>query len=86
MDQLQNEAPKKPTVRSEVVERTITLLLAGLGLVAALAWNEAILSLFKDLFPQGGGLAYKFGYAILVTIIVVFLSMHIQKIKPKVEK
>ncbi|MBI2984207.1 MAG: hypothetical protein HYY50_01105 [Candidatus Kerfeldbacteria bacterium] len=57
----------------------VTLLLGGLSLVAALAWNEAILGLFRELFPQGGGLVYKFGYAIVVTVLIVLISTRLRR-------
>jgi len=58
----------------------LTLLIGGLGLVAALAWNDAVLGLFAKLFPQNDALAYKFGYAFLVTAIVVFLSIRLRRL------
>ncbi|NIT03524.1 hypothetical protein GTO10_01110 [Candidatus Saccharibacteria bacterium] len=58
----------------------LTLLIGGLGLVAALAWNDAVRSLFAKLFPQEEGLAYKFGYAVLVTAIVVLLSVRLRRL------
>lgn len=71
---------KKPeTVRSEVANQIATLLLSGLGLVAALAWNGAILALFDTLFPAGDGLIYKFGYAVVVTVVIVIVSMRLKK-------
>ena len=82
MDQLPQPPPKKESVPREVIDQTLTLLLGGLSLVAALAWNEAILSLFKQIFPQGGGLFYKFLYAVIVTVIVVIISMRLRRLKP----
>lgn len=74
---------KKESLKTEVFDQVVTLLLGGLGLVAALAWNEAILSLFKQLFPQGGGLGYKFLYAAVVTVIIVVISVRLRKIKER---
>lgn len=64
-------------------EKMVTLILAGFGLVAALAWNDAIQSLFKALFPQNQEIIGKFVYAFLVTIIVVIISLQLQKISKK---
>ncbi len=66
--------------QKELKERATTLILAGFGLVAALAWNDAIRALFDTLFPQGAGLIGKFLYAILVTIVVVIISLQLKKI------
>lgn len=71
--------------KKEIKEKTITLILGGFGLVAVLAWNEAIKSLFDILFTKGSGLIGKFTYAILVTIIVVLVSSRLKKISEKKE-
>lgn len=73
-------------ITKEVKERVITFILAGFGLVAALAWNEAIKSLFDAFFPaQTSGLIAKFGYAFVITIVVVFVSVQLNKISKKSE-
>lgn len=66
-------------------EKMATLILGGFGLVAALAWNEAIKSLFDTYFQKGSSLVGKFIYAIIVTIIVVFVSRYLEKISKKKE-
>lgn len=60
-------------------EKTVTLILGGFGLVAALAWNEAIKSLFAVFFNPKGELLGKFIYAIIVTLIVVIASSKLQR-------
>lgn len=72
-------------VKREFKEKTITLILGGFGLVAALAWNEAIKSLFETLFKKSNELIGKFIYAIIVTVIVVIVSMRLKKIAEKKE-
>lgn len=61
-------------------ERTITLILGGFSLVAALAWNEAIKSLFATFLQPKGELFGKFIYAIIITLIVVIVSLRLQRI------
>lgn len=63
----------------EFREKTITLILGGFGLVAALAWNEAIKSLFETFFQQSDQLIGKFIYAFIVTAIVVVVSIRLRK-------
>lgn len=53
---------------------------AAFGLVAALAWNDAIQSLFTTLFGTAGDLAAKFVYALLVTVVVVFVTVRLGRI------
>ncbi len=67
-------------------ERTITLILGGFSLVAALAWNEAIKSLFATILQPRGELLGKFIYAIIITLIVVIVSLRLQKIGEKNNK
>lgn len=78
---------RKESIRQEVFVQTVTLLLNGLSLVAALAWNDAIISLFKKIFPEtNGGLIAKFVYAAVVTMIIVIFSMRLRKLKELQEK
>jgi formate/nitrite transporter FocA (FNT family) len=73
-------------VKKELKAKTITLILGGFGLVAALAWNEAIKTLFETLFPKKSELVGKFIYAAIVTIIVVLVSLQLGKIPKSSEK
>jgi hypothetical protein len=67
--------------KREFKKKTITLILGGFGLVAALAWNEAIKSLFETFFPKkSNALIGKFVYALIITFVVVFLSLQLKKI------
>lgn len=69
---------EKPKLHKAVVEKAVTYLLAGFGFVAALAWNEAIQSLFAEIFgPSRGSLIAKFGYAVLITVIVTVVSLRL---------
>jgi formate/nitrite transporter FocA (FNT family) len=74
---VKNEVEK---VKKEFKEKTLTLILGGFGLVAALAWNEAIKTLFETLLPKSSALIGKFIYAITVTGIVVFVSYLLKKV------
>jgi len=82
LNKIKNEIKK---MNEELKEKTITLILAGFGLVAALAWNEAIKTLFETFFPKESALIGKFIYAIIVTIIVALVSSQLTKISQKKE-
>ncbi len=53
------------------LQTMITLASASLGLVAALAWNEAIKAAIKKLLGEDDSLTALFTYAILATVIAV---------------
>jgi hypothetical protein len=58
-----------------VVQTMITLAAASLGLVAALAWNEAIKALIKRVLGEDDSLAGLFIYAIIATAIAVVVLL-----------
>ena len=76
MEQQQTPAEKR-SLRREMVERMSELSATGFGLVAALAWNDAIQQLFKELFGTASTVAAKFFYAIGITIMVVLITRYL---------
>lgn len=68
----------------ELVQQLITLSTSGFGLVAALAWNEAIQSFVKDIilrfYPEQGGVVSKFIYAILITVLAVLITYQLSRL------
>jgi len=62
--------------RTRVLLQTmITLASASLGLVAALAWNEAIKALIRKVLGEDDSLAGLFIYAILATAVAVVVLL-----------
>jgi len=62
--------------RTRVILQTmITLAAASLGLVAALAWNEAIKALIKTVLGEDDSLAGLFTYAILATVVAIVVLL-----------
>ncbi len=57
------------------LQTMITLASASLGLVAALAWNEAIKTTIKEYFGTEENLAGLYTYAIIATVIAVVVVM-----------
>jgi septation ring formation regulator EzrA len=73
----------------EVKERTMGYILTALGLVAGLAWNDAIKTIIEYIFPlSSDSILAKVFYAFLVTIIIVFASVYLLKSseKPEIKK
>ena len=65
-------------VGKEVKESVVGYITAAFGIVAGLAWNEAIKSLIEFLFPlQKNTLLAKFIYAGILTIILVLVTMYL---------
>jgi hypothetical protein len=64
----------------EVLDKFSQLITTALGLVAALAWNDAIQLLFNQLLGESGGaLAAKFFYAFLVTVVVIAATIAVSR-------
>jgi Flp pilus assembly pilin Flp len=67
-----------------IVQSMIALASAALGLVAALAWNDAIKETIKLLMADDEGLTPKYVYAVLATLIAVFVILGLAKVAAKV--
>lgn len=65
---------KRDKFRAEYLKTMSQLATAGFGLVAALAWNDAIQTFINRIFPTGSGLVSKITYALLVTAIAVSVT------------
>jgi hypothetical protein len=79
-------AAEKKSFRRELIEQMMSLSTAGFGLVAALAWNEAIKDFveryIQPYFPDSA-IYYKFFYAILVTVFAVLITYQLSQISSK---
>ena len=70
--------------KEAVKEKALKYIMAGFGLVAGLAWNDAIKGLIQELFPLGRDSIFaKFVYALLVTLILVLVSVYLVKFLDK---
>lgn len=67
-------------MNKEIRDRVLTLSTAAFGLVAALAWNDAIKALFAEFLGAQEGILALFIYAIAVTILTVIITMQIAKL------
>ncbi|MDF1558444.1 MAG: DUF5654 family protein [ANME-2 cluster archaeon] len=66
-------------INAEVIEKIAALITVAFGLVAALAWNGAILAIFKEIFGTADSISAMLFYAIIVTIIAVIATIWIGK-------
>src|SRR4028119_1631396 len=67
-----------------VFQSMIALASAALGLVAALAWNDAIKETIKVLMADDESLMSKYIYAILATAIAVIVILILARLAAKV--
>ncbi len=70
------------------VEKVVTLMTGAMGLVAALAWNDAMRKLFERVFgTQGSGdVTAMFIYATIVTATVVIVTYRLTRFSEKIKK
>jgi len=73
-------------MRKEIIEKFAALITAAFGLIAALAWNDAIKALFKGpCESEGAGALCSLStggpwvYAVIVTILAVSATLWIAK-------
>jgi hypothetical protein len=71
-----------------VLDKMNVLFTSGMGLVAALAWNEAIKNMFDQIFPQQdkNSIWALFGYAVVVTIVIVVVTYRLTKLVERFKK
>ncbi len=70
------------------VDKVVTLMTGAMGLVAALAWNDAIRKLFERIFGTAGSgdITAMFIYAIIVTAAIVLVTYRLTRFAEKVRK
>src|SRR5688500_16354814 len=62
-----------------IIQSMITLSSAALGLVCALAWNDAIKAMMKQILGEDDSIAGLFIYAVLATLLAVFVLLALAK-------
>ena len=81
MDSIPPHSQEQKYLRVEIQERTLGYMLGAFGLVAGLAWNDAIQGLIGYLFPlPENTLPAKFLYAIIISFVVVMISVYISRL------
>lgn len=66
------------------LQTMITLASASLGLVAALAWNEAIKAIIKEVLQTGESITGLVTYAILATVIAIVVLILLARAASKI--
>lgn len=83
MDKIKKPLKLGRDFQKEVLKQMITLSSAGFGVVAALAWNEAIQAFVNEYVVKyasvGSGIMSKFIYAVIITAIAVLVTYQLTR-------
>lgn len=84
-----NNSSSQNKLHIEIVRQMLTLATAGFGLVAALAWNSLIQAFVEDYIkiwlPTGGKMTSLVIYAVVITLLAVFVTYQLSKILRRLE-
>ena len=73
-------------LRTEFRERISGYVIGAFGLVASLAWNDAISAMIEKFFPLGKDtIIAKFIYALVMTVVLVIIAVYLVKLLKKDE-
>ncbi len=86
-EEIKNETPEEvKSLKLEILDKMSSLVTAGFGLVAALAWNDAIKALFEIIFPKTSTIIAQFVYAIIITVVIVIITIKLGKLTDVAKK
>ncbi len=77
---------KSDEFKVQLLETFASLITAAFGLVAALAWNEAIKAAIAEVFPEDGEIWGMLVYAVVVTVIAVAMTLIISRSLSKAKR
>lgn len=66
---------KEEPMKVMMIDKMSALITAAFGLVAALAWNEAMKAIFREAFGTSDTVVPLIIYAVTVTILAVILTV-----------
>lgn len=82
-----SKVKQEKSFHKELLTQMVTLSTSGFGLVAALAWNEAVQGLVTNFiqpyFPSQYGIISKFIYALIITILAVLITYQLSRLASK---
>jgi len=67
----------------QLISQSLGFITSAFVFVAGLAWNDAIRELISRYFQANSGLISRFVYALIVTVIAVIVTIHLNKINDK---
>ena len=88
MAKKKSQKEKKAQLTVQLVKEMLTLATSGFGLVAALAWNSLVqefVSNYIKKFLPNSGLWSLLIYAVVVTVLAVFVTYQLSKLLKRLE-
>ena len=73
-------------MKVEIIDKLAALITAAFGLIAALAWNEAIKTIFKTVFGTAEHIPAMVTYAVIVTVIAVLVTIWVARSASKARR
>ncbi len=74
------ESTTAKNVQEEFIGRVVTITIAGLGLISALAWDETLKTIYHHFVGDAESIGAVLGYAVIVTALAVLASIYIGKL------
>ena len=72
---MENDETNSTSMTKEILDKMAALITAAFGLVAALAWNDAIKEIFSQVFGPSNTVGPMLAYALIVTVVAVILTI-----------
>jgi hypothetical protein len=73
-------------VRNTFIERLMTVSIAGIGIIAALAWDDAFKAIAGTLFQDTSTITAKLTYAVFLTLLATVISLILRNQLKKLKK
>ena len=73
-------------IHADFMERLILLVIAGLGLITALAWDDFFKNLFAQIFSTANSTQNELFYALFLTLFTAGITVLISRIFRKKKK
>lgn len=81
------KAAEEKQFHQELIKELVTLSSSGFGLVAALAWNQAIQTFVTDYikkyYPNQSSILAQVIYAVIITALAVLITYQLSKLASK---
>ena len=72
---MENDETNSSSMTKEILDKMAALITAAFGLVAALAWNDAIKAIFNEIFGPSNTIVPMLAYALIVTVLAVIMTI-----------